>query len=59
MNRVDVRLAKITGQPERSFEIVVVDEEEELGFFARLGARILRSVGIDVSERRPRRKWFR
>lgn len=59
MNRVDVRLAKITGQPERRFEIVVVDEEEELGLFARLGAGLLRAVGIDVSERRPRRRWFR
>lgn len=59
MNRVDVRLAKITGQPERSFEIVVVDEEEELGFFARFGARLLRTAGIDVSERPQRRRWFR
>jgi hypothetical protein len=46
MNRVDVRLAKVTGQPERRFEIVVVDETKELGFFARLGARLLRLLKI-------------
>ena len=38
MDRVDVRLAKITGQNQRQFEIVVVDDEEELGWFARMGA---------------------
>lgn len=60
MNRVDVRLAKITGQRERQFEIVVVEDEEELGFFARIGARVLRMLGIDVSERaEPKRRWFR
>lgn len=46
MDRVDVRLAKITGQRQRQFEIVVVDDEEELGWFARLGARVLRFLRI-------------
>ncbi len=46
MNRVDVRLAKVTGQPERQFEIVIVDEAKELGFFARLCARLLRLLNI-------------
>jgi hypothetical protein len=46
MDRVDVRLAKITGQKERQFEIVVVDDEEELGWFARIGAKVLRFLHI-------------
>jgi hypothetical protein len=46
MDRVDVRLAKITGQKQRQFEIVVVDEDEELGWFGRLGARVLRFLRI-------------
>lgn len=46
MDRVDVRLAKITGQEERQFEIVVVDDEDELNWFARLGARVLRFLHI-------------
>lgn len=45
MDRVDVRLAKIT-QEERQFEIVVVDDEDELNWFARLGARVLRFLHI-------------
>lgn len=59
MNRVDVRLAKITGQAQREFEIVVVEDEEELGFFGRIGSRVLRSLGVDLSAERPRRRWFR
>ncbi len=46
MDRVDVRLAKITGQKQRQFEIVVVDDEEELGWFARIGAKVLRFLRI-------------
>lgn len=46
MDPVDVRLAKITGQKTRQFEIVVVDDEEELNWFARLGARVLRFLRV-------------
>jgi len=46
MNRVDVRLAKVTGQPERQFEIVIVDDAKELNFVARLTARLLRYLKI-------------
>lgn len=47
MRRVDVRLAKITGEAPREFEVVVVDESrEQLGWFARLGAKVLRFLRI-------------
>jgi hypothetical protein len=45
MDRVDVRLARITGQ-DRQFEIVIVDDNQNLGWFARLGARVLRFLHI-------------
>lgn len=54
MNRVDVRIAKVSGQLEREFEIVVVDDKEELGFFARIAARVLDVFGIDLDEKSPR-----
>lgn len=46
MNRVDVRLAKVTGQPERQFEIVIVDDTKEMNIVARLCARLLRYLKI-------------
>lgn len=46
MDRVDVRLSRITGQNGRQFEIVVVDDDEELNWFARLGTKVLRFLRI-------------
>lgn len=45
MNRVDVRLAKMTGQ-EKHFEMVVVDDAKELGFIARICRRALRLLRL-------------
>ena len=36
MDRVDVRLARITGQTQRPFEIVVAEEQDDAGPLLRL-----------------------
>ncbi len=42
MDRIDVRLSRITGQTQRPFEIVVAEDPDELGWFARLIRRFSR-----------------